>query len=199
MIDPIGDEPSPSEGHTPSAAGADDPNATRVQGFRQTGQISDVDRQELQRRLGGVNPLEPSDPVVPPLDSDDADSDFNTAPEPGLVMTSAPSLSAVAMDDEGLAREHSGRFHEIRELGRGGMGLVVAAHDRGLMRDVALKVLQPELRERPEFVAALRREAQILGSLEHPSILPIYELGLRPDGQTYYTMRRMTRSEEHTV
>lgn len=192
VIDPFGDEANQGPGQSPSASGVDDPNATRVQGFRQTGQVGEADRQELIRRLGGGSPLEPSDPVVPPLDIDDLDVDLNTSPEPGLAMTSAPSLSAVAMDDEGLAREHPGRFHEIGELGKGGMGLVLAAHDRGLMRDVALKILQPELRDRQEFVAALRREAQILGSLEHPSILPIYELGLRPDGQTYYTMRRMT-------
>ncbi len=178
---------------TPATAGADDPNATRVQGFRQTNQLSDADQIELARRLAEEPPEDAAGLHGAPAESNQA----ITAMDAGRGMhsassLSAPSLSALTQDDGGLAREHSGRFVEIGELGRGGMGLVLAAHDTGLQRDVALKVLQPELRDRQEFVSALRREAQILGSLEHPSILPIYELGLRPDGQTYYTMRRMT-------
>ncbi len=94
-------------------------------------------------------------------------------------------------DDSSLALAHRGRFDLGDELGRGGMGLVIAAHDRGLQRDVAMKVLQPGLQDRPGFDSALRREARVLGSLEHPAIVPLYELGVHPDGQSYYTMRRV--------
>ncbi len=185
--------PTPAEGHrdgklatviqpfraSGSGDGSDSPIITKIERFRQTGQISDAERAELQAQL-----REPTSQDLPiaPITNVEAD----------LAVTSAPLLQLDVGDEAGLAREHPGRYGEISELGRGGMGLVLAVHDRGLERDVAMKVLQEDLSTRPEFVGALRREARILGSLEHPSILPIYELGLRPSGHTYYTMRRVT-------
>jgi serine/threonine-protein kinase len=67
--------------------------------------------------------------------------------------------------------------YEIGEaIGTGGMGAVYRAHDTKLGREVALKVLLPEVADNPERLARFRREAQILASLNHPNIAHIYGL-----------------------
>jgi WD40 repeat protein len=84
-----------------------------------------------------------------------------------------------------------------RELGRGGIGRVFLTFDRTLGRDVAMKELLPELLEQSDdegyterFLATrFLREARITGQLEHPNIVPVYELGREPSGRLYYTMR----------
>ncbi len=81
-----------------------------------------------------------------------------------------------------------GRYTVLRELGRGGMGVVYLAEDQDLGRTVALKVfhlddVDPALRER------LRQEARTLASLEHPNIVPVYDLGAAADGRLFYTMK----------
>jgi serine/threonine-protein kinase len=67
-------------------------------------------------------------------------------------------------------------YQVISALGQGGMGAVYRAHDTKLNRDVALKVLLPEVADNPERLARFRREAQILALLNHPNIAHIYGL-----------------------
>jgi serine/threonine-protein kinase len=69
-----------------------------------------------------------------------------------------------------------GPYDVASALGSGGMGAVYRAHDAKLNRDVALKVLLPEVADNPERLARFRREAQILASLNHPNIAHIYGL-----------------------
>lgn len=107
-------------------------------------------------------------------------------------LTSTPMLQAGAEGEWLLPTEHAGRYDVQETIGQGGMSFVLRVHDRTLRRDVAMKVLQPDLETRPEYVHALRREARILAGLQHPSIAPLHELGLRADGSTYYTMKLMT-------
>lgn len=76
------------------------------------------------------------------------------------------------------------------ELGRGGGGRVVKAFDRHLGRSVALKALL-EWPQSREVVEAFVEEAQATGQLEHPNIVPIYDIGRLPDGQVFYTMKRV--------
>src|SRR5215831_16471130 len=71
---------------------------------------------------------------------------------------------------------HLGFYQILEPLGAGGMGAVYRAHDTRLNRDVALKVLLPEVANNPERLARFRREAQILASLNHPNIAHIYGL-----------------------
>lgn len=72
----------------------------------------------------------------------------------------------------------------------GGMGRVWRAHDRQLDRDVALKELRPELGGNSQMAARFIREARLTSQLEHPGIVPVYELATRPDSdQPFYTMR----------
>jgi serine/threonine protein kinase/Tol biopolymer transport system component len=73
-------------------------------------------------------------------------------------------------------------------LGEGGMGAVYHAHDIKLNRDVALKVLLPEVANDPERLARFRREAQVLASLNHPHIGGIYGLEEGPAEAGHHTI-----------
>src|SRR5690349_13230744 len=88
------------------------------------------------------------------------------------------------------------RYEMESEIGRGGLGIVYAARDRELNRRVALKVLE----------TPLAGEAQLIARLEHPSIVPIYETGILPDGRLFYAMKLVSgtrldayASGDHTV
>jgi WD40 repeat protein len=74
-------------------------------------------------------------------------------------------------------------------VGRGGMGAVRAARDTLLGRDVALKALLEERADDPAAQARLAREAAITSCLDHPGIVPVFDLGALPDGRPFYTMR----------
>jgi serine/threonine-protein kinase len=72
----------------------------------------------------------------------------------------------------------------------GGIGRVWLARDEHLGRDVALKELRPERAENPQNWARFLQEARVTGQLEHPGIVPVYELTKRPGSQQpFYTMR----------
>ncbi len=75
-----------------------------------------------------------------------------------------------------------GTFEILGELGRGGMGVVYRALDPRLDREVALKVLPPEIASDPDRLQRLRREARLLASLNHPNIGAIYSLEEATDG-----------------
>jgi eukaryotic-like serine/threonine-protein kinase len=83
----------------------------------------------------------------------------------------------------------SGTLYTLRELiACGGMGAVYAAVDQKLCRRVALKVLDtPDANG--ELTSRLMREARILAQLEHPGIVPVYDVGTLPDGRVYYAMK----------
>ncbi len=79
------------------------------------------------------------------------------------------------------------RYHLIRELGRGGMGRVDEVFDRALGRPVAQKAVLPG--HGALHATLLVAEAQTCAQLEHPSILPVYEIGADAEGNPHYTMR----------
>jgi serine/threonine protein kinase len=81
-----------------------------------------------------------------------------------------------------------GGYRIVRELGRGGMGVVYLAHDDALQRDVALKVLQPKLASDPEFGQRFIREARTAAKLEHPNVVPVYSAGR--DGDVLFMAMR---------
>src|SRR6266480_1341972 len=74
------------------------------------------------------------------------------------------------------------------EIGRGGMGVVFNARDEGLKRQVAVKVLPPELAFREEIRLRFVREAETAARLSHPHIVPIHSVGEGPDGLVYFVM-----------
>jgi hypothetical protein len=69
------------------------------------------------------------------------------------------------------------------------MGVVWRCRDHGLRRDLAMKILLDEHRERPEFHRRFLNEARVLGQMEHPGIVPIHQVGALPDGRPFFVMK----------
>jgi serine/threonine protein kinase len=82
------------------------------------------------------------------------------------------------------------RFVERESLGRGGVGEVVLAEDRDMLRTVAIKRLRADMRT-PQLVARFVAEVQTLGSLDHPNIIPVHDVGVDTQGQHYFTMKHV--------
>jgi eukaryotic-like serine/threonine-protein kinase len=101
-----------------------------------------------------------------------------------------------------LNEETPGRYLAVREFARGGMGRILIVRDQHLGRDIALKELlrsapldAPTVEAGPATEHARARlvrflqEASITARLEHPSIVPVHEVGRRANGTPYYTMK----------
>src|SRR5215471_12348556 len=80
-----------------------------------------------------------------------------------------------------------GDFEIVREIGRGGMGVVYEARQVSLNRKVALKVLSGGLGLTPKAVQRFRREAEAAAKLHHTNIVPVYATG-EQDGSHFYAM-----------
>ena len=85
--------------------------------------------------------------------------------------------------------EQFGRYIMGKELGRGGMGQVFLARDPDLRRNVALKTFLRSKKMSPRRVGRFISEAQITAQLDHPNIMPVYEIGVQPDRGLYFTMK----------
>ncbi len=127
------------------------------------------------------------------------DDRYQTARELAFAARDALA-SAPAAPPAGLSPTESefGRYRLLELLGRGGMGAVYRAHDTSLSRDVAVKVLQPELAGEPGYQERFRREAYAAGRLASPNIIPIYEAG-EIDGRLYLVMPVVDGVDVHTM
>jgi serine/threonine protein kinase/Tfp pilus assembly protein PilF len=111
---------------------------------------------------------------------------------PAVPPTEAVGATSVPDDSprERLPAPPRDRYTRTLLHARGGIGRVWLARDAELGRDVALKELLPEHADRPALRARFLEEARITGQLEHPGIVPVYELGRRDgDREPFYTMR----------
>ena len=97
-----------------------------------------------------------------------------------------PKATAYQQELRGADR---GKYQVLGEIARGGMGVVLRGHDLELGRDVAMKVVHAELIDRPDVIERFVEEAQVGGQLQHPGIVPVYELGLMADDRPYFTMK----------
>jgi serine/threonine-protein kinase len=106
-----------------------------------------------------------------------------------IVTLQAPhtAIAAVPRNFGGGAEES--RYSVAEDLGVGGIGRVVRAIDHVVGREVALKTLKDGVGMAAEVVERFLAEAQVTARLEHPNIVPVYEIGAFPSGQPYYTMR----------
>lgn len=90
--------------------------------------------------------------------------------------------------------EEFGRYRILRPLGRGGMGAVYLAHDSQLDRDVALKVPHFGDGATPDVLERFYREARAMGTLRHPNLCPVYDVG-EHDGVHFLTMAYIEGTE----
>jgi hypothetical protein len=105
------------------------------------------------------------------------DTDDFSGPGP-IVRPSSPEMP-----------DRAGRLQLFGEIARGGMGAVLKGRDNDLGRDVAIKVLREDLRDDGDLVRRFVEEAQIAGQLQHPGVVPIYELGTFNDKRPFFCMK----------
>lgn len=92
----------------------------------------------------------------------------------------------------GRVAETSSYYRLIRQRGQGGTGRIWLAEEPSLDRHVALKELRPDRQNNAAVRRRFIREAQILGQLQHPGIVPLYRLEHQEDrGELFYTMRML--------
>jgi serine/threonine-protein kinase len=75
------------------------------------------------------------------------------------------------------------------EIGKGGMGEVMLVTDRDLRRQVAMKIIRPDVAESRDLLMHFVAEAQATSQLEHPGIPPVHDIGFTSDNQIYFTMK----------
>lgn len=83
------------------------------------------------------------------------------------------------------------RYRKTQRLGAGGMGEVVLVEDERIGRRIALKKLRRDTDADPGLQRRFAREARIQAQLEHPAIVPVYDIGVEEDGSLYFTMKRI--------
>jgi eukaryotic-like serine/threonine-protein kinase len=101
----------------------------------------------------------------------------------------APTTSAVDAILAEIRRVPAERIDIQRRAASGGMGSIDVVRDRALDRRIALKTLHPHLRTNDGAVRMFLREARLTGLLDHPHIVPVYDIGERLGDQLYFSMK----------
>ncbi len=124
-----------------------------------------------------------------------------TAESPGMTIKSIAfenedGGSSLVIQQRALARSdgHAAPttdYDLLDVIGEGGVGVVYAARQASIDRQVAVKMLKPATIEDPTQQRKFLSEAVVTGDLEHPGIIPIYDLGCNRDGTLFYSMKRV--------
>jgi eukaryotic-like serine/threonine-protein kinase len=88
------------------------------------------------------------------------------------------------------------RYDLIHEVGHGGIGVVYRSHDKIMRRELAIKVLRESYCDQSDARRRFFEEARVGSQLQHPAIVPVYELGWLDDRRPYFTMKLV---EGHTL
>jgi serine/threonine protein kinase len=108
-----------------------------------------------------------------------------TPAERGWSQASSPSVDP----SSDTSRPDPGRYQLFGEIAQGGMGVILKGRDEELCRDLAVKVLKPELVASPSARQRFLAEARVTGQLQHPGVVPIYDLGYFVDGRPFFAMK----------
>ena len=106
--------------------------------------------------------------------------------------SSLSAMSGTPILPEGFDISH--RYRVVKLLGRGGMGTVYRVRDLELDRDVALKLIRPEIAEDPDVLGRFKREIQLSSRITHKNVLRVYDLG-EADGIRFLTMQIVDGSD----
>ncbi len=90
--------------------------------------------------------------------------------------------------------QHIGRFRIEKILGQGGFGVVYLGFDDQLQRKVAIKKPRPQFVQRAEYRELYLKEARTVAGLEHPTILPVLEVGSTPEFPIYIVSNLLTET-----
>jgi len=152
------------------------------------------DASDVERLLGDPEPTRPT--RLPTLSAMEQRPDDQTLTDEGLAR---PATAIVRLDeptvDDLVARliDMTPRYEIQEEIARGAMGRILAAWDLHLGRPVAMKVLRKSTLRDLDRVRFLE-EAQVTGQLQHPSIVPVYELGRVHDQIAFVMPASMARA-----
>src|SRR5579883_60529 len=106
-----------------------------------------------------------------------------------LPVSSPPAIDLGSLSPHALKEDF--RYRPVGRLGAGGMGEVRLCKDARIGREVAQKVLHASLNGDGDAQLRFLREARVQGQLEHPAVVPVYDLGISPEGEIYFTMKRI--------
>jgi eukaryotic-like serine/threonine-protein kinase len=153
-----------------------------------------AEEQAPRSQPGTAVPLDPGPPELPiakgvaPRENEPQRVEMSQA--------SPPPVSSLRSRNDRRRRDvlptlHNGaeRYELAEEIARGGMGRIVTATDANIDRVVAMKLLIRGSEEQLGLQLRFTEEAQITGQLQHPNIVPVYDLGTHTDGQLYFTMK----------
>jgi serine/threonine protein kinase/ABC-type transport system substrate-binding protein len=127
------------------------------------------------------------DPPSPSTISNQIPQGLDTIIQRALAKNRDQRYSSAAELAEALrSLRFANRYQILRELGRGGMGVVYLARDPLLKRDVAIKVISPDFLG-PESAERFKREAQVVANMDHPSIVGVYDIG-EHGGSLFFVM-----------
>ncbi|MEM7165686.1 MAG: serine/threonine-protein kinase [Planctomycetota bacterium] len=134
----------------------------------------------------------------------DVPDDFAEHLESIAVTAEAAQRMTPPSKGEGAANKSSGwgRYQQIEEIARGGMGKVWRVWDQLLDRPLAMKVIAVDSKtplERERLVRRFLREAAITAQLDHPGVVPVHEVGRDPDDRVFFTMRLVQGSDLHEI
>ena len=128
-------------------------------------------------------PAQPPSPPRPPLPSQ---------AQPGWTLYDAPDAPAPPANPADRAPTNlPDRYTDLGLIGIGGMGEVRRVRDQELGRVLAMKFIHPQLAQHRGVLARFVEEAQVTAQLQHPGIVPVYDIGHLGDQRTYFTMKEI--------
>ena len=175
------DTPNPSE----SPDSLDDFLNRTIEQFEELS----TDFPELRLPLGQLRSLKArEDPVAPSPDAPTIDVKPGER-DAGEARAAATGESGTSAGDHIEVPAQEKKYGIREEVGRGGMGKIVKVWDQELNRFLAMKLILDGTAGDPERMSRFVQEAQVMGQIDHPGIVPIHDFGVDREGRVFFTMR----------